>query len=246
MSASLGDLFISDVHLSRDSADRAAALAALLERHARRASRLFILGDLFNAWIGRKQLAAPYVAATADRLRVLTQSGVETHFIAGNRDFYGLEAIAQRTGMVTHKAGFTVESFGRRVWLCHGHELYANDSRTHLAQAITHSRPVEALFQSLPTRLATFLAQGYESHSSRAVRYKTRRELSIGDETLRRIFDAGHDDLVCGHTHRLVHVTCRWDGGEGHLWNLGSWQDGPHFLRHGPDGWHFHWLGAPR
>lgn len=238
-----GDLFISDVHLSHRSADRQAALAGFLRRQARGASRLFILGDLFNAWIGRKQLAEPYVAETADRLLELTRGGVEVHFVAGNRDFYGLAAIARRTGMVTHKSGFTVESLGRKVWVCHGHELYAHDRRTHLAQAVTHSRPVEFLFQSLPAKLATFLARGYENHSSRVVRHKTRRELTIPETTLVELFEAGHDDVICGHTHRLVHATYRWDGREGHLWNLGSWQDEPHFLRHGQDGWHFHRLG---
>jgi UDP-2,3-diacylglucosamine hydrolase len=238
------DLFVSDVHLSHRSADRQRALLVFLRRHGRGAARVFILGDLFNAWIGRKQLAEPYVGEICDAVGELTASGVEVHFVAGNRDFYGLAAIAERTGMVTHKHGFATESFGSHIWVCHGHRLYVHDRRTHLAQRITHSRPIEWLFQMLPAGLATFLARGYENHSSRAVAYKSPRMLSIDDAALVETFEAGHEAVVCGHTHQLAHVTYRWPGGEGHLWNLGSWEQQPHFLRHGPDGWHFHTLST--
>jgi len=234
------DLFLSDLHLDERSADRLAALARLLDGHGRRARRVFILGDLFDAWIGRKQLAEPYVVQAADAIRLLTGRGVEVHFVAGNRDFYGLDALGRRTGMVTHKRGFAVESFGRRLWVCHGHELLVHDRRTHLAQRVTHSAPVEWLFQSLPARLSTFLARGYRNHSGRVVRHKSSRMLATGDEAVLALFEAGHHAIVCGHTHRLAHTVYRWDDREGHLWILGSWEDGPNFLRHGPDGWHFH------
>jgi UDP-2,3-diacylglucosamine hydrolase len=241
------DLFISDLHLGERTAARQQALERYLRRHARAAARMFNHGDLFTAWIGRNQLRHDYVRRLAEALRACAAGGgPEIHFIAGNRDFYGLRALSRRTGMVTHKRGFAVEAFGRTAWLCHGHELYTHDRRTHTAQAITHSWPVELLFQSLPQRLATFLAEGYQSHSGRAVRYKTARMLTIDDATVCRLFAAGHTDVVCGHTHRLAHTAYRWDGGEGHLWNLGSWdgEPGPHFLRHGADGWHFHRLEA--
>ena len=236
------DLFLSDLHLDERSADRQAALVRLLDRHGRHARRVFILGDLFNAWIGRKQLDEPYVVEAAEAVRRLTGCGVEVHFVAGNRDFYGLKALGRRTGMVTHKTGFAVDSFGARVWVCHGHSLYVHDRPTHMAQRITHSAPVEWLFQALPARLSTFLARGYKNHSGRVVRHKSPQMLSISDEAVTALFTAGHEAIVCGHTHRLAHTVYRWDGREGHLWNLGSWEDAPHFLRHGPNGWHFHRL----
>jgi UDP-2,3-diacylglucosamine hydrolase len=238
------DLFISDIHLDEQSADRRAALRRFLDCHVRGDVRLFVLGDLFNAWIGRKQLRDPHVAEVADALRDATRRGAEIHFVAGNRDFYGLRALARRTGMVTHKRGFAITSHGQAVWMCHGHHLFANDRRTHAAQAITHSWPVAQLFQALPARLAKFLAQGYQSHSGRAVAYKTRRMLSIDDGTMMRLFAAGHDVVVCGHTHRMAHAAYRWHGRQAHLYNLGTWEDAPHFLRHTADGWHFHQLSG--
>lgn len=238
------DLFVSDLHLRADRADHRAALGRFLQREARRAARLFILGDLFHVWIGRKHLAEPFVAEVVEGLRQLTASGVDVHFIAGNRDFYGLKHLAARTGMTAHRKGFSVESQGRSVWVCHGHELYVHDRRTHMAQAVTHSRPVEWLFQTLPRPLAMFLAHGYQTHSGRVVAQKTPRMLSIDDEGVLRLFAAGHEAIVCGHTHRLAHVVYRWDGRRGHLYNLGSWDEGPHFLRHAPDGWHFHRLST--
>ena len=240
------DLFISDLHLDETTGRRQAALLALLDRHGRRSRRLMILGDLFNAWIGRKQLDEPYVVEVTEALGRLTDSGVEVHFVAGNRDFYGLKALSQRTGMVTHAHGLAIESFGQKVWVCHGHELYKHDRRTHQAQAITHSRPVEWFFaRLLPKRLALFLAHGYTAHSKRVVGHKSRRMLSVPDESLRELFAAGNEVIVCGHTHTLSHQVCRSDGQlVGHLYNLGAWDHGPHFLRHGLDGWHFHELSV--
>lgn len=234
------DLFLSDVHLDERSSGRRRALVQLLDRHARGATRLFILGDLFNAWIGRKQLGDADVVEVCDAIARATAAGVETHFVAGNRDFYGLAALAERTGMVTHARGFAVDSFGSRIWVCHGHELYAGDRRTHMAQAVTHSRPVEWLFQRLPAGLTRFLARGYQNHSGRVVRHKSRSMLAVSDQTVLALFRAGHQAVVCGHTHRLAHVTYRLPCGRGHLYGLGSWDTQPHFLRHGPDGWHFH------
>jgi UDP-2,3-diacylglucosamine hydrolase len=237
------DLFISDVHLSARHPERRRALLSFFERHGARAARLFILGDLFSTWIGYKQLRDADAAEVAEALRRLTASGVETHFIAGNRDFYSLRQLAARTGMITHRDGFAVESFGQKVWLCHGHDLYRHDRRTQSAQSITHARPVEWFFTSvLPASLAKFLAVGYQNHSSRVVGHKTRREITIPDAALIEIFEAGHQCVVCGHTHRLEHLVCRRGGGQWDLYNLGSWEKTPHFLRHGADGWHFHLL----
>ena len=243
MTAAPADMFISDVHLDEGTVRRARTLLAFFERHASRAARLFILGDLFNVWIGRKQMVAPYVREITGALRRLVSTGVEVHFVAGNRDFYGLDLLGQAAGLVVHKTGFAVDSLGVRTWVCHGHCLYRHDRRTHRAQAVTHSRPVEWLFQNaLPAKLAMYLARGYNAHSQRVVRHKSRRMLSISDEALAELLAEGYEAIVCGHTHRLARLVCRAGGREGHLYNLGAWDDFPHFLRHGPDGWHFHRL----
>jgi UDP-2,3-diacylglucosamine hydrolase len=237
------DLFISDLHLDERTADRQAVMERFLRRHASRAARLFILGDLFNAWIGRKQLDDPHVAELLQAIRRATQAGVEVHFVAGNRDFYGLNELAARSGMVTHRRGFAVDSLGQRVWVCHGHDLCLGDRRTRSAQAVTHARPVEWIFQALPAGLTRFLAQGYKNHSARVVHHKERRDIQIADRALAELFDQGCQIVVCGHTHHLEHWLCRSGDRLGHVYNLGCWDRGPHFLRHGADGWHFHRLG---
>lgn len=245
------DLFISDLHLDADTAAHRRALAALVARHVTSATRLFIVGDLFNVWIGRRQMRDPDVREVMATVRRAADRGAEVHFIAGNRDFYGLSRLGATSGMATHRSGLTVDSLGQKVWVCHGHELYARDRDTHAAQKITHARAVEWLFQALPRQVAMFLARGYKSHSSRVVVQKDTRDLSLSDESLVERFEAGHAAIVCGHTHRLAHVAYRWrrtddtEPREAHLWNLGSWdQSGPHFLRHAGDGWHFHRIEA--
>lgn len=236
------DLFVSDVHLDEATAARQRVLERFLEVHARRGRRLFILGDLFNAWYGRKQLDVDYVRRLTDALASTAAAGVEVHFLAGNRDFYCLEELGRAASMTAHSHGLTIESFGQRVYLSHGHRLYSADHRSRGAHSITHSPLVEAIFQRLPAGLARFLAQGYQRHSKRVVHHKSKRMLSMNDEALLSILMQGHDAMVCGHAHRISHTIYRRINRSWDVLGLGCWDEHPHFLRRGPDGWHFHLL----
>ncbi len=236
------DLFISDIHLDGLHPTRQAVLEQFIELYAARAARLFILGDLFNAWIGRKQLADDYVRRLTQTVARAAAGGLEVHFVAGNRDFYGLQELGRAASMQTHTHGFSIDSFGQKTWVCHGHHLYRADRDTHGAQKVTNWRPIENIFQAVPARLARFLANGYQNYSRRAVRQKTRRMLTVSDEAMLELHQQGHQVIVSGHTHSLGHTVYKHDGQSWDFYNLGSWDTRPHFLRHGPDGWHFHTL----
>ena len=211
--SSPADLFIADLHLDRDTPARLVALQAFLRRHVRPADRLFVLGDLFNVWIGRKQLDEPHIRQACLALRHAAEAGAHIHFVAGNRDFYALPLLAQRAAMTVHRDGFHVDSLGAHAWLCHGHCLHRHDRRTRNAQTVTHSTPVEFVFQHvLPRRLGLYLARGYTAHSQRVVRHKTGQMLSISNEALIDLLQQGYDTVVCGHTHRLAHVVFRHAG----------------------------------
>ncbi len=91
-------LFISDLHLDGERPDITAQFLEFLEREARQAQALYILGDLFEAWIGDDD-PDPDKRRVIDALRSLTHSGVPVYFIHGNRDFLIGRRFAADTGV---------------------------------------------------------------------------------------------------------------------------------------------------
>jgi hypothetical protein len=81
------DLLASDLHLSSATPDLNAAFIALLDGRARKARRLFLLGDVFEVWAGDEDAELPEYRPVIAALRALTDAGVELHVLPGNRDF---------------------------------------------------------------------------------------------------------------------------------------------------------------
>src|SRR4051794_1674532 len=91
-------LFISDLHLSSARPEMAALFFALCEGPARQAAALYVLGDLFDAWIGDDQLREPLAGRVASALRSVSTAGVEVAVMHGNRDLLLGERFAQAAG----------------------------------------------------------------------------------------------------------------------------------------------------
>ena len=92
--------FVSDLHLSVERPDLTVRFAAFLaDTAASKTTALFILGDLFDAWIGDDDLAQPFNAEICRLLRKLSDRGTRLFFIAGNRDFLIGDTFAQAAGL---------------------------------------------------------------------------------------------------------------------------------------------------
>ena len=120
-------LFISDLHLEPTRPAITALFLDLLERRARRAEALYILGDLFEAWIGDDDDAV-LGGTVAAALRALTDQGVPAYFLHGNRDFLLGERFAAASGMQLLPESVVIELGGERVLLLHGDTLCTDDA----------------------------------------------------------------------------------------------------------------------
>lgn len=223
-------LFLSDVHLSPLEPARSARFVGFLRREAPRTDELYILGDLFDYWIGPKHLRLADYQEAFDALRTLVQRGVRVVFLHGNRDFYMGPKFQEALGVETHADALDLRGSGGRVHLCHGDGLCLRDRSTRRAQAIIRSKVVEAIFTRLPVGLAKFLAQGYRRHSRRVTALKSRRRLAPAQEAVLGLFAAGVDVIVCGHVHRPAKHTWQIDGREKVLFILGDWSEGASYL----------------
>lgn len=229
MSATI--LFISDLHLD-DTRPRIVALfEQFLSSEAREADALYILGDLFEAYIGDDD-DAPLSARVAAALKALRDSGVPIFFIAGNRDFLLGEDYAQRAGVVILDDGAVVDLHGTPTLLLHGDVLCTEDAAYQTFRQQVHD----------PAWQRTFLARsvadrrGFAQQARDASRAHTSQaDMAIMDvnqhavETALR--HAGVARMIHGHTHRPALHDFTLDGASAQRIVLGDWYEQGSVLR---------------
>lgn len=226
-------LFVSDLHLDPDRPEITALFGHFLDGEARGADALYILGDLFEAWVGDDD-PSDAGAFVADRLRALAESGVPTYFIRGNRDFLLGDAYAARAGMTLLDDPIVVELYGTPTLLLHGDLLCTDDTTYQQFRAQTRDPQWQAQFLAQP--LAARLAFAAQARAASQARYgelvaKGMAE-SVGDvapATVQAWFERfGVRRMIHGHTHRpAIH-----DEGHGRTRIvLGDWYEQGSVLR---------------
>ena len=229
-------LFLSDVHLTPAAPDRSRRLRAFLAREGPRADEIYILGDLFDYWVGPAHLYLPDYREALEALRRTVRGGTRVVFLCGNRDFYmrgftasiGVEVVPDRI-----HARMTID--GRQVALCHGDYLEGRRDLGFLVQRLIRSPPIEWIWTRLPASLAVAGARFYR-RISRKNKEQGRCDRShlapygLDPDKVAEVFAAGADVLVCGHVHRAQEVQGPVPGHTGVLYTLGDWTAGESYL----------------
>lgn len=195
-------LFISDLHLAAGHPEIGEQFLDFLRGEARESEALYILGDLFDAWLGDDDPNAYYKAMKL-ALRGLTDSGVPVFFMHGNRDFAIGKDFAAETGVEILGDPTVVELYGEQVLLSHGDALCTDDVHYQQIRAMTRN----------PDWLAMMLAKSIEERIAFA--QKAREESKARGESLSdEIMDVNQDAVIAvlrehkvdallhGHTHR--------------------------------------------
>ncbi len=243
-------LFISDLHLDPSRPAITELFLDFLRGEARQAEALYILGDLFEAWIGDD---TPSTAADAVALALheVSDAGVPVYFIRGNRDFLVGNDYAARAGMRILPDPSVITLYGRPVLLQHG-DLLCTDDVAYQAFR-TQSRD--------PAFIAQFLAQPLEARiafaqKARAASQARQSEMKQDDnatfETVTDVAPAevlatfqryGVDTMIHGHTHRpAIHSVTAGDGSCTRI-VLGDWYEQGSVLRVDADGFRLEALG---
>ncbi len=158
-------LFISDLHLSAQRPGAVELFLRFARDRAVRASALYILGDLFDAWIGDDD-ESELAAAVRGALRAVTNAGAAVHFQAGNRDFLVGEGFTAATGVVLLPEATVAEVGGAPALLMHGDQT----SRPVACCAARNSSPTSSPSRSphaRPSRPSTGAAAARPSPSRR-------------------------------------------------------------------------------
>jgi len=195
-------LFIADLHLDASRPAVTTLALAFLER-ARAAASLWILGDLFEAWLGDDAVTEthePVVAA----LGALTASGVELHLMHGNRDFLLGEAFAARVGARLHREDECVLPLGAEpVLLLHGDTLCTGDLEYQALRARLRDPAWQSQFLARSPVERVAAATALRERSREAVAGKSGGIMDVEPEAVTSAFDRnGCRAMIHGHTHR--------------------------------------------
>lgn len=198
----MSTLFISDLHLDPSRPAITLALVDFLAASARKADALYILGDLFEAWIGDDD-DADMAQRVVSALRDLTASGVPVYLMHGNRDFLIGQQFCEASGCQLLADPAVATLYGRRILLMHGDLLCTDDVRymEFRAEARSPQWQQAVLSRSLAERRV--LAAQLRQDSRQATSNKAEDIMDVNyHEVLRRMDEHKVQLLIHGHTHR--------------------------------------------
>ncbi|TLY76977.1 MAG: UDP-2,3-diacylglucosamine diphosphatase [Gammaproteobacteria bacterium] len=223
-------LFVSDVHLDASEPRAIEQFLGFLERHAARAEALYILGDLFETWVGDDDASADKRLVGA-ALHTLTARGVACFVLHGNRDFLLGREFCERTGCRLLTDPIVAEFDGERVLLTHGDALCTDDHPYQELRSIVRTPQWQRRFLALPLADRELLADqaraGSRQHTSRTIPYI----MDVNDGAVAAAFRAtGVRRIIHGHTHRPGIHEMLIDGEPARRIVLGAWYEQGSYL----------------
>lgn len=198
----MSTLFVADIHLRAQEPAITAGFLHFLRTRAVAAQALYILGDLFEVWIGDDD-PNPLHHEIAVALRALGQRGIPCYFIHGNRDFLLGQRYASACGMTLLPAQQVMQLDGLQVVILHGDTLCTDDSDYQRFRRRVHQRWLQRLFLSLPLRLRLRIADRMRANSLRANAGKTADIMDVNAQAVMTVLaHTGATVMIHGHTHR--------------------------------------------
>jgi UDP-2,3-diacylglucosamine hydrolase len=218
-------LFASDLHLDSEAPWAIDAFLAFLEGPAREAHALYLLGDLFEAWVGDDDDDAANARA-CDGLAALTRAGTPVFAMHGNRDFLLGESFEKRTGVKLLPDPVVVDLHGLPTLLSHGDVFCTEDLPYQELRSIVRERSWQRRFLALPLSarraLATAARAGSKAHTERQVPVL----MDVNpDAVIHALHATGARRLIHGHTHRPAIHELSVDGHKAERVVLAPWYE---------------------
>lgn len=218
-------LFISDLHLAAERPRAVALFLGFVRERARQAEALYVLGDLFDAWIGDDDDAALAVTVRG-ALRDLTAAGTAVLFQGGNRDFLIGTRFAEATGVRLLPDYAVVDLYGTPTLLTHGDLLCTDDLDYQQARSMLRNPAFVADFLAKPLPARAALAAEYRRRSGEATSLKAEDIMDVNaDAVARAMREHGVRRLIHGHTHRPAIHALSLDDGPAERIVLADWHE---------------------
>ncbi len=202
-------LLLSDLHLPAGSSPLRRAFIAFLEGPARQAQQVYLLGDVFEYWIGDDAGLREYATEVA-ALRALSDSGIDVFFMHGNRDFVIGSRFARAAGIRLLDDPVVVELCGVPTLLSHG-DIYCTDDIAYQKWRRFSRNPLAlGIFRRLPETLRQRIAGSARQRSADDKRNKAEAIMDVNASAIDEAFHQhGVTRMIHGHTHRPAEHTHR-------------------------------------
>jgi UDP-2,3-diacylglucosamine hydrolase len=203
-----GAYFISDLHLSDDLPATLTQFEYFCQHIAVTQPALFILGDLFEFWIGDDVCTVSTAAQRViQSLRTLNQRGTTVYFIAGNRDFLLQSDYCEQAGMIALPDPCIVSINQQRTLITHGDLLCTEDTDYQRYRRFVHKKWVQRLFLKSPyswrLKLAERLRNNSKAHKTKTYTHAQYIKQDVVEASTQLWFDKNTTQLIIhGHTHR--------------------------------------------
>jgi UDP-2,3-diacylglucosamine hydrolase len=201
-------LFLSDLHLSPDRPAALRAFHAFAAGPAREAAAVYMLGDIFDWWVGDDQVRMPFVAQVVESMRGISEAGVALYVGQGNRDFLIGQGLAKAAGATLLPDFVLLDLHGVRTLLCHGDQLCTDDVEYQAYRTRMRDPEVQARLLRLPYFVRRIIAAWLRRKSRNTKALKPESIMDVSIATVEQTF-RDHDAarMIHGHTHRpAVHV----------------------------------------
>jgi UDP-2,3-diacylglucosamine hydrolase len=218
-------LFISDLHLSQNRPALLAHFVDFLKGRARRAQALYILGDLFDVWLGDDD-DVPAYRPLIEALHELAESGVALFFLPGNRDFSVGARFSAASACRILPDPWVVDVYATPTLLMHGDSLCRDDRAYQLFRRLIRARATQALLHTTPVKARRALANILRRHSQAQNQRKAAYVMDVNlAEVSRMMRKYQVTRLIHGHTHcPAIHEFCL-DEHPASRMVLGDWQE---------------------
>jgi UDP-2,3-diacylglucosamine hydrolase len=231
-------LLISDLHLSSERPVIVRLFLDFLATRARQADSLYILGDLFEFWIGDEMVQSAPVAPIVAGLRALTDSGVSVQVMHGNRDFLLAGGFERATGCRILAEPARARFGGEEVLLMHGDTLCTDDIEYQRFRKMVRNPEFVRDFLAKSVEERAAIAQSLRETSQTATAGKRAEIMDVNDGAVRDIMRSqGVRHIVHGHTHRPAQHVFELDGAPARRTVLGDWYEQGSVLAYASGNW---------
>lgn len=229
--------FTSDLHLKAERPDLTRAFLCFLQQIRQDAETLYLLGDIFEAWIG-DDMPVPDLDPLFDQLKSLSESGCKIYFQQGNRDFLVGEGLMQRIGAELLPEQIVTELPCGTALLLHGDQLCIDDHEYMQFRSMVRNPTWQQDFlsKSLPERIA--IAQQMRAASKQRGQEKSDYIMDVNQTAVETTLgDAGVNLMIHGHTHRPKIHTLEVNAQPATRIVLGDWDKLGWYLKVDPQGY---------
>lgn len=223
-------LFISDLHLDPGRPATTELFVDFLHGRVRDSDGLYILGDLFEVWIGDDD-TEPMNAIVMDALAECTRSNIPVFFMSGNRDFLVGKQFAERTGCTLLEDPAIIDLYGQPTLLMHGDTLCTDDTEYQAYRSRVRDPVIQAAFMAKSLQERRAFVGEIRENSRDLSREKPEAIMDVNQQAVIDIMTVSDTRrLIHGHTHRPAIHELSIDGSPARRYVLGDWYENGNYL----------------